>query len=55
MMDITNDEHEQLQKKIMEFISNTISKNINMKRETDSVQNSALVLPKEREMVYNTF
>ena len=41
MTDMANVEKEQLAKKIKEVVSNTRPKNCNMKREKESVQNSA--------------
>ena len=38
-----------------EFISNTRPRNLNMKKEKESVQNSALALLKGRKMVFNAF
>ena len=45
-MDITNDEQDQLEKKIREFTSNTRPKSLNMKKEKESVQNSVLAILK---------
>ena len=55
MMDMAKDEQRQVAKKITESQQKTKLKNLNMKKEKESVQNSALVLLKASEMVYNTF
>ena len=54
-MDLSNDEPEQLVKKIRKFVNNTRPRNVNMKTEKESFQNRTLKLLRGREMVFNAF
>ena len=53
MMDLASDEQEQLVNEIKEFASSTRIRYLSMKQEKESVQNSALAIPKGREMAFN--
>ena len=52
MIDVASGEQQQLAKK---FVSNTRPRNVNMKKEYESVQNKAITFLKGREVVFNAF
>ena len=52
-MDLASDEQEQLVNEIKEFASSARIRYLSMKQEKESVQNSALAIPKGREMAFN--
>ena len=54
-LDLANDEQEQLKKPIRELASNTRPRSLNMKKEKESFQSSAMALLRGREMVFNAF